>query len=128
LDDPIQYNIAFLFKNPDSHSSILTLDVTLDDDSSLPSWISFSDTTYIITIQTNSIQAATVKVTATNEDFESLSQTFEVAITNNAPTVTSSMGSENLYENVTFTKTVNLTTTFSETDPNQVIDEYVIVE
>ena len=128
LDDPIQYNIAFLFKNPTSHSSILTLDVTLDDDSSLPSWISFSDITYIITIQANSIQAATVKVTATNEDFESLSQTFEVAITNNAPTVTSSMGSENLYENVTFTKTVNLTTTFSETDPNQVIDDYVIVE
>ena len=106
----------------------MTLDVTLDDDSSLPSWISFTDTTNIITIETDSIRATTVKVTATNEDFESLSQTFEVTIINNAPTVVSSMGSENLYENVTFTKIVNLTATFSETDPNQVIDEYVISE
>ena len=69
-----------------------------------------------------------MKVTATNDISESLSQTFEVIVTNNHPSIVSSMGIEVFYENVTFIEEIDLNNVFFESDPNQEIIEFNIVE
>ena len=120
LADPIFYNISNFYSNNAGFSGPITYTVTLDDETPLPSWISFNSLAKIITISTNNKQNAVIKVTATNTQ-DTQSQTFEANIINTPPTLEDPFGSITRYENISFTELHDLAPMFSESDPNQSI-------
>ena len=120
LANSISYNISNFYSNNAGFSGPITYTVTLDDDTPLPSWISFNSITKIITISTNNKQNAIVKVKASNTQ-DTQSQTFEANIINTPPTLEDPFGSITRYENISFTELYDLVPMFSESNPNQSI-------
>ena len=120
LADSILYNISNFYSNPSGFSVPITYTVTLDDDTPLPSWISFNSLAKVIVISTDNKQNAVVKVTASNTQ-DTQSQTFEANIINTPPTLEDPFGSMTKYENISFTEIYDLVPMFSESDPNQSI-------
>ena len=121
LNTSISYNVSTTFKNLAGFSSPLTYSATLSDGNNLPSWIVFDTATKIFTITTAAVQTATVQLICKNNLGNNRTQEFTVSITNNQPSIASSMGTVTHEENRTYTETFNLTQVFQETDPNQVL-------
>ena len=122
LNSNIVYNIKNLFKNVDNTAWTIQTP-TQSNGSALPSWITFDGTN--LNIATTTVANIQVLVTAVGYDSLTISQSFNVVITNNAPSIISSLGSVSIYENKTNTITKDMSTVFKEVDPNQSLS-YII--
>ena len=90
----------------DAEDSSLTLTATMDDDSALPSWLSFNGTTFSGTPTGLDTGVLSVKVTATDLQGETVEETFDLTINqvNDAPLVSGPLTTKPLdpyFNNVT---------------------------
>ena len=116
------YSVSGFFSYPEEITLILTS--TQKDDSDLPSYIVFNGTDYIIT--PNTIAIVDVLFIWQDDQPNTVTQTFTVTIYNNIPTILSQVQNDTVYENVTFSKTVNLSTIFNDADSAvQTISYYI---
>ena len=92
----------------------MILTSTQKDDSALPSYIVFNGTDYIIT--PNTVAIVDVLLIWRDDHPNTVIQNFTVTINNNNPTILSQIQNDTVYENVTFSKSVNLSTIFNDAD------------
>lgn len=120
LNTTITYDVTDLFEDLDDR--VLTYSASKQDGTAIPTWVTFSPTTKVFTINTSQVRQVDVNVTVTNVDGKTANQTFNIAITNTAPSATLPTSSITKFENITFTHPIDVSTLFAaESDPNQVL-------
>ena len=107
--EDVAYSFAFAANtfNDQDPGDNLTYSATLSDDSPLPAWLTFTPgtRTFSGTPTNRSVGTITVKVTATDNSEESVSDEFnlEVVNTNDAPTVANEIPDQQATEEVAYT-------------------------
>lgn len=86
----------------------------------MPAWFELAPPDLVIT--PNETDTITCILIATDSDGASVNTSFTIKYaTNNAPTVASPSGSMDIYDNVTFTHSIDMTAVFSDLDTNQTL-------
>ena len=107
------------FQDVDAND-VLSYTASLEDTSVLPGWISFNPTTQTFSGQPTDSDVGTIRVTvtATDQDSEATTDTFELnVIANNAPTLAEPLGNSSATATIDFTRTLP-TNTFEDVDPS----------
>ncbi|KPA19342.1 adhesin, partial [Candidatus Magnetomorum sp. HK-1] len=98
----------------------LSYTASLEDNTSLPSWISFDSATrhFSGTPAENDVEAISIKITATDTAFASVSEVFVLAVNvlNHYPTLTNSIPDQTIDEDILFNFSFN-ENTFNDVDP-----------
>uniref|UniRef100_A0A8J7CZ89 VCBS repeat-containing protein n=1 Tax=Desmonostoc muscorum LEGE 12446 TaxID=1828758 RepID=A0A8J7CZ89_DESMC len=118
-DSPFNFTVpANTFTDVDAGNT-LTYTATLDNGNALPSWLSFNGTTRTFsgTPTNNNVGAIAIKVTATDSSSASVSDTFNLTVTNvnDAPTVVNAIADKTTIENSVFNFTLPANT-FADVD------------
>ena len=106
----------------DAHSRPLTYETpTQLDGSAIPNWVLWDNTNKVFTFNTNTVQSADIKIVVSVTTGKSIDQMFKVSITNNPPVVSSAMGADSQFDNLTYSYIKDLSTVFSDPDPLQTL-------
>lgn|GEM_PF-5508421 len=114
-DSAVNLDITSYFNDVDTGDS-LTYTATLSDDSSLPSWLSFTNGIFTGTPTNDEVGDITIKVTATDSSSESISATFVMSVVNvnDAPTIVTPIGDQTATEDTPFS--LDITSNFDDID------------
>ena len=119
-NNDVEFSITGLFSDFEDDDASLNITFEDQDGMSMPSWFNFSNPN--VTITPTQTDIITCYIIATDSDGGSRNTSFIIKYaTNNPPTIANPSGSMSIYDNVSFTHTIDMETVFNDLDTNQTL-------